>query len=412
MAKKAKKATLTEEKKELIEQYFHQVRNQRLRQWYEEAHSEDPQTRIAAQARLQLQIWLREKRNEIAILRSRRDTCKASGDTDEVAAAQKKLRHAHVAMGMHVKMSLEGIPDSTASKACRKWAQKTYSLEEVLENSEFDKKAEFGVNGDSILDLTTSEARTECMEDEDDLADRDSNQKNIQQEDGGVTVMSNERLGIITNPTAIWTHHALHMQERYRRTNLLDSAAETKLSCQKKLFDQHVDRQNQLHKAAESVHTLDAASAQLPDRDGISKTWNPVLVTTTFSEHNLWELTSPMLWHYFEGSHNWEYPHWVPKGVMRIYTASASSQIYFDFGVRTFGTQSVVVPATISKRALTFPLQCHQTGADLDVEITFLARGFLKVCFPVHAVIQPDLCCKDLPVTSVELTGIWLGPVA
>jgi hypothetical protein len=387
------------------------VRDRSLRQWYEEAHSEDSQIRHIAQARLQLQMWLREKRNEIVILKQHRDACKANGDTDGLGLARKRLKHAQFALAMHIKMSLEGIPSSTASKACRKWAVRTYTLEEILDNPDLDKRTEFGVNRDSILDLTTDETKTEGLLVEEDLGDVDSDWENMQLENGDVTMMSKDRVEATSDPTAIWAQHALQMQERYRRINLPTFAIETKLAFQKKHFDQHVDRRNQLLEAAESTYGLDTANAHHPDRDGISKTWNSVLVTTTFSEHSLWELTSPMLWRYFEGGLSWDYPQWVPKGVMRIQTASTSSKIYFDFGVRTFSTQSLVIPAIISTRTLTFTAQCHQTDADIDIEITFLASGFVRCYFPVIAVIQPDLGCKDLPVTSVELTGSWLGPV-
>ena len=118
-----------------------------------------------------------------------------------------------------------------------------------------------------------------------------------------------------------------------------------------------------------------------------------------------------MLWQYFEGGLSWDYPQWVPRGIMRIYTVAKASHIYFDFGVRTFSTQRIFIPATISIWTSTFPAQCHQTGAKIDIEMTFLARGFVKVHFPLLTVIQPDMGCKALPVTPVELTGTWMGPV-
>jgi hypothetical protein len=410
MAKKAI-SKLTEGDKERLEHCFQRLRDRQLRQWYEQAHGDNSQSRAFAQARLQVQIWLREKRSEIAIFKQDRDACKANCDTNGLATARSKLKKAQYAMAMQVKMSIEGISASTVSKACRKWAQRTYTLEEILGNPELDKRTEFGVNRNSILNLTTNGVGIEELNVERQSGDTQSDLNSIQLTDGGVAVMSEERIVATPDPTTIWTRHALHMQERYRRSNLPDFAIETKLAHQKKLFDQHVDRENQLHKAAQSTHELDAAIAQHPGREGISKTWNSVLVTTTFSEHSLWELTSPMLWRHFEGGLCWDFPRWTPYGVMRIQTVSTSSHIYFDFGVRTFSTQRLLIPATISTRVLMFPAQCHQTGADIEIEVTFLARGFIKVCFPVLSIIQPDIGCKDLPTTLLELTGLWLGPV-
>ncbi|KAF2132441.1 hypothetical protein P153DRAFT_285008 [Dothidotthia symphoricarpi CBS 119687] len=214
----------------------------------------------------------------------------------------------------------------------------------------------------------------------------------------------------MADPTSIWEQHAVYMQQRYQCANLPDFAVETKLAFQKKIFDEHLDRERQLCKATESALGLNANS-QYPIREGISTSWSPVLVTTTFAEHSLWELTSSLLWRYFEGGLSWDYPQWVPRGVMRIQTVSNSSHIYFDFGVRTFSTQRISIPATVSTQTLTFTAQCHQTGANINFDIAFLAQGFVKVQFPALTVVQPDLGCRSLPVTPIELTGMWMGPV-
>jgi hypothetical protein len=411
MAKTAGKSKLTETDKTHLERCFQQVRDQKLRQWYEQAQSDDEQVRAAGQARLQLQIWLRETRSDIAILRQDRNACKANGDTHGLATIQKKLKHAQCAMAMHVNMAIQGIPTSTASKASRKWAKKIYTLEEILNDSEFDKRSEFGVNRDSIFGLVTSHEDNEEAVGQQNLEGIASDLDSIQLENGGIAVKVESGIEASPYPIAIWAQHALHMQDRYRRSNVPDFAIETRLAYQKKLFDQHVDRETQLHKAAETTPDSDAEYAEHLRREGISTKWNPVLVAATFSEHSLWELTSPMLWRHYEGGLSWDYPQWVPFGVMRIQTASTSSNIHFEFGVRTFNAQCLAIPATIGTRTLTFPAQCHQTGTEIEVEITFLAKGFVKVCFPVLAITQPDLGCKTLPATLVELTGLWLGPV-
>jgi hypothetical protein len=412
MARKAKMPKLTEEHKKRLEQRFQQVRDKTLRQLYDQAHCEDLQIKAVAQARLQLQIQLRERRKEIFILKQERDAHKVKGSTDELATVKKRLKHAQIAMAMQVRMLVEGVTDHTAAKARRKWAKRAYTLEEILDDPDLDKRTEFGANYDSLLNIIASEEKHDGVSFVEDLGDITSDLENAQLEGGGSTMTLEDRTTQAPTPTAIWTQHALHIQERCRHAKLPDFAIETKLAYQKKLFDQHVDRERQLHKAVESTLNPNIANVQQPqDRKGVSTTWNSVLVTTTFSEHSLWELTSPMLWRYFEGGLSWDYPLWVPHGVMRIQTASKSSFIYFDFGARTFSTQRLFIPATISTRTLIFPAQCHQTGASVEVEVVFLASGFIKVSFPVLTVIQPDLGCKDLPVALMELTGLWLGPV-
>ncbi|KAH8732413.1 hypothetical protein GQ44DRAFT_754941 [Phaeosphaeriaceae sp. PMI808] len=146
MAKKVKKAKFTEVEKENLEQRFQQVRDQALREWYEQAHGDYPQLREAAEARLQLQVWLRDRRREIIIQKQLRDICKADGDIVGSDVARKKLKHAQCAMAMHVTMAKEGIPTSTAVKARRQWTLKTLTLEKVLDDRDLDKKAEFGVS--------------------------------------------------------------------------------------------------------------------------------------------------------------------------------------------------------------------------------------------------------------------------
>jgi hypothetical protein len=425
---KVKKPKLTAEENGRLEQCFRQLRDQTLRQWYTDAHGEDPQLQAVAQARLQLQLELRERRKEIALRKQDRDIYKMHSDTDELVATRKKLKRANMAMGTQMRILVDGIPIATAAKACKHWAKNAWTLEQVLDNFDLDKKTEFGLNRDILRGLIAHEESEDedpverglgCidghLEDgillEGALEHTGEDLEGIQLEDRGTArTLVDEITETAPNPVSIWTQHALEIQGRFRSTNLPDFAIETKLAFQKKLFDQHVDRERQLQNAAESTLAL-SADSQHAVRKGTSTTWNPVLVTSTYSEHNLWELTSPLLWRAFEGGLSWNYPQWVPSGIMRIQTALKISHIYFDFGARTFSTQRLSIPSTISTGIVTVHATCHQTNANIDIELTFLAQGFVKVSFPVLAVIQPDLGCKDLPLSTVNLTGVWLGPV-
>jgi hypothetical protein len=425
---KVKKPKLTAEDNKRLEQCFRQLRDQTLRQWYDEAHGEDPQLQSVAQARLQLQVDLRERRKEIALLKQDRDISKINGDTDELAATRKKLKRAQFAMAMQSKILVDGIPIVTAAKARKQWVKTAWTLAQLLDNFDLDKKTEFGLNRDILRGLIVHEKSEDessfeggprCINGqlkdgvslEDGLEHTGEALRGVQLEDQGTAeTLVDEITEVTPNPTCIWTHHALEMQKRYRSTNLPDFAIETKLAFQKKLFDQHVDRERQLQNAVESTLAL-SADGQHAIREGTSTTWNPVLVTSTYSEHSLWELTSPLLWQSFEGGLSWNYPQWVPSGIMRIQTALKLSHIYFDFGTRTFSTQRLFIPSTISTGIVIIPATCHQTDANIDIGITFLAQGFVKVSFPVLAIIQPDLGCKDPPFLNLDLTGVWLGPV-
>jgi hypothetical protein len=408
MAKKAKQPKLTEEDKERLEQCFQQVRDQSLRQWYTDSHCEDPQVRAAAQARLQLQFWLRDKRKEIGIYKQERDAYKTNGDTNGLATARKKLKKAQFAMVMHAKMAVEGIPASTEAKACRKWAKTTYTLQEILDDRDLDKRTEFGINRDSLSEYTAHGVGNDDESAEGSSVDFMEGAGGIKLEDQSAETtpewrsVEEDSIDPSPNPINIWSQHALHMQERYRQSNLPDHVIETKLAFQKKLFDQHVDRDTQLRNATQYTLNLNPNDAHI--RQGISTSWNPVLVTTTFSEHSLWELTSPLLWRYFEGAKHWDMSKWVPSGIMRIQTVSNSTYIYLEFGLRTLSTQRVEVPATISRETWTVSARCYESGEDVDVSITFLDQGFVRVCIPVNIIMQSA-------VGLVELTGVWLGPV-
>jgi hypothetical protein len=405
MAKKPKQPKLTEEEKERIEQHFHQVRDQSLRKWYAQSHDADPAISAAAQARLQLQIWLREKRAEVASLKLERDACKAKGDTDGLASIQKKRKTAQIGMSMHTKMAAQGIPPSTEARACRKWASKTHTLDQILDDRDLDRRTEFGVNRDSLLDLAAHEVQANEDWAEAEFEDAEDEIGGIQlgEQSTGSTPEITLEAGDLVDPVAnnIWSRHALHMQERYQNENLPDHAIETKLALQKKLFDIHVDSEEQLRTV---IMNTDRDPTLIILRQGIKTTHNPVLATTTFSEHSLWELTSPLLWRYYEGKDNWDAPGWVPSGTMRVHTTSGSAHIYFDFGSHTYSTQRVEVPASCSMRPVTVSARCDQTGEDVGVDITFLDRGFVAVDVPLSALVSSA-------VGLVGLAGVWLGPV-
>jgi hypothetical protein len=108
----------------------------------------------AAQARLQLQLWLREKQKEAAIRKQEHDICKFNGDTNALTTAREKLKNVQISIAMHVKMGLEGIPAYFGDKACRKWAGNAYTLAELLDDGDLDRRTEFGVNRDSLLEYT------------------------------------------------------------------------------------------------------------------------------------------------------------------------------------------------------------------------------------------------------------------
>jgi hypothetical protein len=406
----AKKAKMTEQDKERLEQYFQHVRDQSLRQWYAQSHDVDPRLSAAAQARLQLQIWLRETRREITTRRQERNAHKANNNTNELATVRKKLKKLQYAMAMHTKMALEGISASTEAKACRKWAAETHTLDEILSDGDLDKKTEFSVNRNSLIEFAAQEGSNDEDPTHADFEDADIEMGGVKLEEQDIESSRNfkseedDLADSVQTPTNIWSQHALHMQHHYRSVNLPDHAIETKLAFQKKLFDKHMARECERRSAVTTTEAMDLNVNSSSPRAGTKMTYNPVLATTTFSEHSLWELTSPSLWSHFEGKDNWDTPGWVPSGTMRIQTMSGSTHIYFDFGSRTYSAQRVEVPATCRMGPVFVSARCDQTGEDIDVDITFLDRGFVRVDLLIDAILPKA-------VGWVELTGIWLGAV-
>ncbi|KAJ4319054.1 hypothetical protein N0V94_004106 [Neodidymelliopsis sp. IMI 364377] len=183
-------------------------------------------------------------------------------------------------------------------------------LEEMLGDFDLGKRTEFGVSRDN-LPTTVAETGNEELHKHDlrfknaldinlpEHQDDTIGHKDTKEADTGRTP--------IPDPTDIWTQHALHMQERYRQSCVPHFAVVTKLPIQKKLFDRHVDQELQVREAAQITPIPDASFQ--PTRSGITTTWNPVLATAAFAEHSLWELTSSLLWRYFEGGLSWKNPH-------------------------------------------------------------------------------------------------------
>jgi hypothetical protein len=408
MAKKTKTTKLTEDDKERLEQIFLRVRDEKLRQWYAEAQSENPNLSASAQSRLQLHLCLREKRKEADMRRQERDACNAEGDDEGAATARKKMRTALIAMSLLIQMAAEGQPPPSAAKARRKWMAKTPTLEEMLGDRELDRRTEFGVTRDSLPDLILHEAGDIEQVLENDHEEFEGAKGGLELEDSDIGRSEPDAVDTpAPEPSNIWIQHTLHMQERYRAANLPDFAIETRLAYQKKLFDEHVSRQQQLHEA--SVKTLGLGeNAEYPMREGLEKTYNSVLATSTYSEDSLWELTSPMLWHY---SDDWIWPtepQWCcPMGTLRIQTVCKISRLYLDFGVGSLSADCVSLPPIVGQPPKIFRARNNEDTPFMDIEISFLAGGFVKVRLPTFAVTRTHMD-QRIP-SDIELTGVWMG---
>jgi hypothetical protein len=171
-----------------------------------------------AQARLLLRFGLRGKRDAIATLKLERRACKVRGDNDGLAAVRSKQRRAGISMRSHVKMLAEGISASTVVKAARKWSEKKRTLNNILKNRASDKKTEFCVNCNSLIDLAAlKEENDEDMTEADD-EDDDEEMSGIKLEEQDTETLpdvKSEEDDLVDHssaPASIWSRHALQMQ--------------------------------------------------------------------------------------------------------------------------------------------------------------------------------------------------------
>lgn len=165
---KKKKEKVSDEEKaaaeEDVQRRFIHTRDLKLRQWYAEAHSHDPQIRLDAQVRLHIQSLLRDQRSTMEDCKSRRDFHKQQkSDTAALIAVRAELREAQKMMARMVKWTQgqEGIPKKLPKRATAWWSR-GHSLEETLGGIEWDRRSEFGVfkwqTDDTVYDQQFVEA--------------------------------------------------------------------------------------------------------------------------------------------------------------------------------------------------------------------------------------------------------------
>lgn len=182
--------------KEKQKQQFIRTRDLRLRQWYTEAHSHDPQVRLDAQVRLYIQFLIRNQRVQIQEYKQRRDRFKTAGDTDGLDDVRQKLPYALGRVAVTVRMATGEVelPKNMTGQAVE-WWEKGHSLAEVLGGAEWDWMKEF--REPSSKDNTTeAEEQGAEIEDEifsdDDEADAGAEENGISDNSGSHAVVEDE----------------------------------------------------------------------------------------------------------------------------------------------------------------------------------------------------------------------------
>ena len=133
---------------------FEHTRDLKLRQWYTETQSPDPQIQFNAQCRLQLQLQLRLQRADERKFKKQRDAHKAASDTAQFETARKMLRKSKIAAAMTMR-SLRGemeLSEKSKRKMVRRWGREGKTLEEVLGGMEWDRRSDFGIFKRDVYD--------------------------------------------------------------------------------------------------------------------------------------------------------------------------------------------------------------------------------------------------------------------
>ncbi len=219
----------------------------------------------------------------------------------------------------------------------------------------------------------------------------------------------------LLDPKSIWAEHAAQLKQRYRRIGLTESAIDTKFAFQKKMFNAHAHTAERVGSEVRDQHGPSSAAMTTKKvfRMGIIPPSGSKLTKTTYSEHTLWELTSPLLWRYYKNSFMWEYcPYWVPRGLIRIKTVEGASQIFFDFGTRCYESKTKALPYTQSFEWLTLAVPTYpRSSITFDVKIALLPKGLLKVRFPVAAIVKLGNDSGVQLDETVELNGAWIEKI-
>jgi post-segregation antitoxin (ccd killing protein) len=135
------------------QQHFEHIRETKLRQWFQQAHSKDRQTKIAAQVRLDTQYRLRARRSQIAV-----ESVSSAAIRTAIAnglrpawveeARRKKVETINQVVAGLVREAIGERPmdEKKTTYRARFWVKRGKSLEQVLADSEWDRRIEFGVD--------------------------------------------------------------------------------------------------------------------------------------------------------------------------------------------------------------------------------------------------------------------------
>lgn len=428
---KTKKEKPSEKATARLQQRYYQTRDAQLRQWYAEAQSDDADIRTSAQLRLQLQIWMREKRKELMALKLQRDVCRRDEDIAELEKVKKKLKSAHCAQANYWQVIQGKIQMPNPEKVLNQWAKKPCTLQQILGDEDLDKKNDFGVAFE-VQDFAASDEEGGVDIDRAMLKQEESHEGAAIYSDGNNSIeaglkevkswaesktgsLMHKAKPVVTDPhnqevAKIWEQHETRMLRHFRAEAVSESVVQAVLTTHRVALEQHALYEHMTTEERKKTKMLAAKNMVTFNNQHIRlcSTPNPELACPI---QGTWSLVSTKLWAYFDGGGNWNSPNWLPGGQMHIKTVSGLSRICLKFNTRLFRTEAVRLPGLTDPCPLAFKALCEETSTEVLFSITFLTNGFLEVQFPTLPIVQSDARCKILPTLDavVVLVGVYMG---
>ncbi|KAF2134007.1 hypothetical protein P153DRAFT_392629 [Dothidotthia symphoricarpi CBS 119687] len=204
---------------------------------------------------------------------------------------------------------------------------------------------------------------------------------------------------------SIWNQHRVVMQRRFEAAGIPQSVLKTKLSVQEKAFYRQAEQERQVLRLEQAVRDDYGVRADsITDRG---------LTTNDFLESVVWELSSTQLWQYFENGDSWLQPNWIPEGHLCIETRhrqDIKTNIVLDLGNRSFEAEGVLFSNIVYGQYMDITATCHQGGDDVNLSLTFLPDGHVRVLFPALPLVRSDAgcCVMHLLDKRVEFSGVYI----
>ncbi|KAH7138684.1 hypothetical protein B0J11DRAFT_588103 [Dendryphion nanum] len=389
------------------------VRARTLTTWYNNANnSTDTETRLNAQAKLGLQLRMRETRSQRIHLTTMQKFCKKSGDTS--GAAQYKYKAIPVFKKLRILYALrENFPNGSKSEWAKEWQKEFITLEDLLEHEELDLKADFLIGHDVhtaettelfCVDASSHEERTDATTLDEELESvlyqagyevslEESDVEDKECDTSASIVFDQDK-------DKIWDRHEQTMRGHFEQMGFLKHVIDNRIAIQKKEFILQAEQECFVYQ-----NHVSPFQCFLYNRDHFDDSqFIP-------PKNGLWTLSSTKLWQVCEGSDNWKQPNWTPGGHLRISTVDNISHVHLDFGSTCFVAGPVEFRSLVSQNHAMAVASSDRVPDWAKFEIFFLGNSSLGLWCPVNSLFPEYGKCGSIPLTATHIwfVGVYEG---